>query len=300
MRKLLPRWWSAIRKPPVASELSPEEIQTRIDSVNHWYHQIEVAPGLVTPGLHNSKTALETLELPEKMDGKRVLDVGARDGFFSFAAEARGAEVLAIDSVAKEHLRGFDVASALLGSRVECHTINVYNLSPKKVGTFDAIFFLGVLYHLRDPMLALDRLWEVAKLGATIWVESHTVDNGLVNPETGVFDALSSVAPALANVPIAQFYPRRTLGSNFTNWWGPNLAGLEAMVEASGFKVLRSQLIGSRGLVVASKEENPETDFYRRFDRDEGTDEEGMSWDEKAGWSKPKFGWTRNSLRDAF
>ena len=293
-RKLLPRW-AGRRKPPTASRLSSEEIQAKIDSVDHWYHRIEIAPGLVTPGLHDSKAALETLELPEKMEGQRVLDVGARDGFFSFAVEARGAEVLAIDSVAKELLRGFEVASTLLGSRVEYRTINVYNLSPKKVGTFDAIFFLGVLYHLRDPMLALDRLWEVAKLGATIWVESHTIDRGLVNLETGVFDALSSVAPALANVPIAQFYPRRTLGSNFTNWWGPNLAGLEAMVEASGFKVLRSRLIGSRGLVVARKEEDPETDFYRRFDRDEGTGEEGMSWDEKAEWSKPMLGCSGNA-----
>lgn len=292
-RKLLSRW-TGHRKPSTAGELSSEEIQAKIDSVDHWYHRIEVAPGLVTPGLHDSKTALETLELPETMQGKRVLDVGARDGFFSFAAEARGAEVLAIDAVAREHLKGFDVASTLLGSRVEYRTINVYNLDPKKVGTFDAIFFLGVLYHLRDPMLALDKLWEVARPDATIWVESHTIDNGLVNPETGEFDALSSVAPALAKVPIAQFYPRRTLGSNFTNWWGPNLTGLEAMVEASGFKVLRSRLIGSRGLVVARKEENPETDFYRRFDRDEGTGEEGMSWDDKAGWSKPKFGWSRD------
>jgi tRNA (mo5U34)-methyltransferase len=298
-RKLLQRWFAS-RKPPTASELSPEEVQARIASVDHWYHQIEVAPDVITPGLHNSKAALESLELPESMKDKRVLDVGARDGFFSFAAEARGAEVLAIDSVAREHLRGFSVASTLLGSKVEYRTVNVYNLSPKRVGTFDAIFFLGVLYHLRDPMLALDRLWEVARPGATIWVESHTIDNGLVNPETGVLDALSSVAPALTKIPIAQFYPRRMLGSNFTNWWGPNLAGLEAMVEASGFKVGRSRTIGSRGLVVATREEDTETSFYRRFDREEGTGEEGMSWSEKAGWSKPKFGWSRNNLRDAF
>lgn len=242
------------RKPPTASRLSSEEIKAKIDSVGHWYHRIEIAPGLVTPGLHDSKAALETLGLPEGMEGQRVLDVGARDGFFSFAVEARGAEGLAIDSVAKERLRGFEVASTLLGSRVEHRTINVYNLSPKKVGTFDAIFFLGVLYHLRDPMLALDRLWEVAKPGATIWVESHTIDRGLVNLETGVFDALSSVA--LANVPIVQCYPRRTLGSNVINWWGPNLAGLEAMVEASGFKVLRSWLIGSRGSLLAKGNRN--------------------------------------------
>jgi tRNA (mo5U34)-methyltransferase len=297
-RRLLSGWFGR-RRSPSASELSPEEIQARIDSVDHWYHRIEVAPGTVTPGLHDSKAALESLELPESMEGRRVLDVGARDGFFSFAAEARGAKVLAIDSVAREHLRGFDVASALLGSAVEYRTMNVYKLTPMRVGTFDAIFFLGVLYHLRDPMLALDRLWDVARPGAEIWVESHTIDKGLVDPETGVFDALSSVAPKLEKVPIAQFYPRRTLGSNFTNWWGPNLAGLEAMVEASGFKVLRSRVIGSRGLVMARKEADPETDFYRGFDRAEGTGEEGMSWDDKARWGSPRFGWSGSGPRDS-
>lgn len=292
-RKLLWRW-SAPEKRAAASELSPEEIRARIASVEHWYHQIEVAPGVVTPGSHHSKMALEILELPESMEGKRVLDVGARDGFFSFAAEARGAEVLAIDAVAREHLKGFDVASILLGSNVEYRTANVYNLSAERGGTFDAIFFLGVLYHLRDPLLALDRLWEVARPGATIWVESHTIDNGLVNPETGVLDALSNIAPGLEKIPIAQFYPRRTLGSNFTNWWGPNLAGLEAMVEASGFEAIRSRTLGSRGLVVATKVEDAETDFYRRFDRHEGTGEEGMSWDDKAKWTRPKFAWSKD------
>jgi tRNA (mo5U34)-methyltransferase len=127
--------------------------------------------------------------------------LGARDGFFSFAAEARGAEVLAIDAVAREHLKGFDVASALLGSNVGYRTANVYNLPPERVGAFDAIFFLDVLYHLRDPMLALDRLWEVARPGATIWLESHTIDDGLVNPETGVLEALSIIAPGLEKIP---------------------------------------------------------------------------------------------------
>jgi hypothetical protein len=61
------------------------------------------------------------------------------------------------------------------------------------------------------------------------------------------------------------------------------------MVEASGYEVIRSRTIGNRGLVVATKVEDAETDFYRRFDRDEGTGEEGMSWDDKAKWTRPKF-----------
>jgi tRNA (mo5U34)-methyltransferase len=204
--------------------------------------------------------------LPERLDGKRVLDVGARDGFFSFVAEKRGAEVLAIDSMAP-HLTGFAAASSLLGSSVEYRTMNVYNVRPENVGTFDAILFLGVLYHLRDPMLALDRLWEVARPGATIWVESHVIDRRLLDPKSGEFQALASVAPDLVNVPIAQFYPKRTLSEDYSNWWGPNLAGLRAMVESAGFEVTRSRPVGGRGLVVGRKTEDAETTFFRNLDR---------------------------------
>lgn len=206
------------------------------------------------------------MELPERLDGKRVLDVGARDGFFSFVAEKRGAEVLAIDSMAP-HLTGFATASSLLGSSVEYRTMNVYNARPENVGTFDAILFLGVLYHLRDPMLALDRLWEVARPGATIWVESHVIDRHLLDPTTGEFRVLASVAPDLVDVPIAQFYPKRTLSEDYSNWWGPNLAGLRAMVESAGFEVTRSRPVGGRGLVVGRKTEDAETTFFRNLDR---------------------------------
>jgi tRNA (mo5U34)-methyltransferase len=145
--------------------------------------------------------------------------------------------------------------------------MNVYNLNSENVGTFDLIFFLGVLYHLRDPMLALDRLWEVARPGATIWLESHTIDKGLVAPATGEFRELALVAPDLVEVPMAQFYPRDLLLGNPTNWWGPNLAALKAMSEEAGFEVVRSKLVGRRGLVVGRKAEDPETTFQRNFDR---------------------------------
>lgn len=248
-------------------ELSEEEVREAISGVENWYHQIEVAPGVVTPGVHDSEAALEAMEIPDRMDGKRVLDVGARDGYFSFVAEARGAEVLAIDAVAIEHLSSFTTAAKLLDSSVEYGTMNVYDVDPEELGTFDAIFFLGVLYHLRDPMLALDKLWSVAKPGALIWVESHTIDWGFVDPDSGEQKTFASVAPKLAEAPMAQFYPKDLLGGNFTNWWGPNLAGLEAMVRSAGFEVERSRLVGGRGLVVGRKVEDEKTIYFRDYDR---------------------------------
>jgi 2-polyprenyl-3-methyl-5-hydroxy-6-metoxy-1,4-benzoquinol methylase/glycosyltransferase involved in cell wall biosynthesis len=278
---------------PASATLSADEIRDAISRVEHWYHQIEVAPGIVTPGHHHSDDAWAAMGVPERLSGKRVLDVGARDGYFSFAAESCGAEVLAIDSVAPEHLTSFSTASRLLGSSVEYRTMNVYNLKPEEVGTFDVIFFLGVLYHLRDPMLALDRLWEVARPGAMIWVESHVIDGGLVDPESGNYGNLDSVAPKLVDVPIAQFFPRGTLAGNVTNWWAPNMAALEAMVEAAGFEVVRSKAMVSRGLVVGRKTEDAETNFYRNFDRGEMTTDEGMAWDSERNFS-PRYGWREN------
>jgi tRNA (mo5U34)-methyltransferase len=225
-----------------------------------------VAPGVVTPGINDSAGSLAVMEVPERLDGRRLLDIGARDGYFSFVTEARGAEVLAIDSMAP-HLTGFSTAASLLGSSVEYRTMNVYDVRPESVGTFDMIFFLGVLYHLRDPMLALDRLWEVARPGATIWVESHVIDHNLTHPETGEQLRLASVAPDLVDVPMAQFYPRDLLSGDGSNWWGPNLAGLRAMVESAGFETVRARLHGGRGLVVARRVEDDRTNFFRELDR---------------------------------
>src|SRR5262245_34297053 len=131
-----------------------EEARKRIAAHEHWYHQIEVAPGVVTPGINDSQQILAALRLPERLDGQRVLDIGARDGFFSFECERRGAEVVAIDSMPPEQT-GFPIAKELVGSGVEMLQRNVYDLSPEEFGSFDLILFLGVLYHLRDPMLAL-------------------------------------------------------------------------------------------------------------------------------------------------
>ena len=66
-------------------------VREKIDSVPHWYHRFEFSPGVTTPGVNNSSAALAALELPDDLSGLRVLDIGARDGFFSFECERRGA-----------------------------------------------------------------------------------------------------------------------------------------------------------------------------------------------------------------
>lgn len=215
--------------------MRPEEVRAEIGKVARWRHRIQVAPGITTPGSQDSHKLLSLLALPDDLSGKRVLDVGASDGFYSFACEARGADdVVAIDIRPAER-SGFAVARKLLNSSVEYRRFDVYDVLPETLGYFDVVLFLGVLYHLRHPMLGLDRLAAVCRPGAQIWIETAVMDGDI--PPLG--KTLPEVAPELADVPIAQFYPTDELHAVHSNWWGPNMAGLKAMVEAAGFLIER-------------------------------------------------------------
>ncbi|MHC4127538.1 MAG: DUF1698 domain-containing protein [Planctomycetota bacterium] len=185
-----------------------------------WYHRIDLGDGIVTPGVDPSPQKLQRLRLPADLGGKTVLDVGAWDGFFSFEAERRGASrVLATDSYAWSGVdwgtkQGFELARTRLGSRVEDMDIDVLDLSPQRVGVFDVTLFLGVLYHLRHPMLALEKV--------------AGVTGELLILETAV-DMVHVHRPCLA------FYPGAELKGDPTNWFGPNPAAVEAMLRSVGF-----------------------------------------------------------------
>jgi tRNA (mo5U34)-methyltransferase len=165
------------------------------------------------------------LGLPASLEGRTVLDIGAWDGFFSFEAERRGAaRVLATDSFIWEggnpyqSRAGFDLARAALGSHVEDRTIDVMELAPEKVGVFDVVLFLGVLYHLKNPLLALERVHSVT--GDQLVLETHA-------------ERLCTRRPA------AVLYPGTELNGDPTNWWGPNVGALRAMLETVGFRRIR-------------------------------------------------------------
>jgi tRNA (mo5U34)-methyltransferase len=185
-----------------------------------WFHSIELAPGLTTNGCDVTADRLDVLEIPEDLAGKTVLDVGAWDGFFSFEAERRGAErVVAADSFAWNGANwsnkdGFELARSVKHSRVEDVDIDVMELSPDAIGTFDLVFLLGVLYHLRHPLLALERVASVTK--GQLILETHV-------------DMTSMRRPAMA------FYPNWELRQDPTNWWGPNPEAVKAMLLDVGF-----------------------------------------------------------------
>ncbi len=186
-----------------------------------WHHQIDLGQGIVTPGYDNSSKKLDRLHFPASFAGKSVLDVGAWDGFFSFEAERRGAKrVLATDSFSWGGggwgtQDGFQLARRALGSKVEDLFIDVLDLAPEKVGAFDVVFFLGVLYHMRHPLLALERVASVTR--------------ELLIVETAV-DYLHTRRPVIA------FYPGAESGNDPTNWCGPNGRAVIAMLNTVGFR----------------------------------------------------------------
>jgi tRNA (mo5U34)-methyltransferase len=140
-----------------------------------WYHTLDLAPGHVTPGMVDVRKVKDSYGLPERMDGMRVLDVGTWDGFWAFEMERRGADVVALDLDDERDLdwpprrrpetypeeprgRGFRLAKELFESKVERVNCSIYNAKSEELGTFDLIFCGSVLIHLRDQLLALERI----------------------------------------------------------------------------------------------------------------------------------------------
>ena len=243
------------------ADATPSEIRALVDSVRHWHHVMRFPHGIVSPGAYDPQELFAFLELPD-LQGKRVLDVGTRDGFFAFECERRGAEVVALD-YADMDLTGFGVARRIYGSRIEYVQANVYDLSPDQLGTFDIVLFLGVLYHLRHPLLALDRLRGLCR--ELLIVESLVCDARVFTGfETG--QPLAELAPRLVDVPIAQLLSVGRFHSDSTNKWVPNATCLRALLEEALFAPGPSRTWGDRALIHARPVDDPSVQRWVRLD----------------------------------
>ena len=206
----------------MSTTMPAENLQQEIARVD-WFHTMDLGRGITTPGRIVCMSP-EQLEIG-RLDGLTVLDIGAWDGAYSFMAERRGAKrVLATDSVVwsgawKTGNAGFKLARRVLKSNVEDMNIDVMDLSPSRPGVFDVVLFLGVLYHLRHPLLALERIFSV--VGKQLILETHV-------------DLADLTRPAMA------FYPGTELAGDPTNWWGPNPLAVEAMLKSVGFRTVKT------------------------------------------------------------
>lgn len=197
---------------------NPAALQVRIDRVPVWHHSYELPGGVWTKGPFKPGDRLARIGLPERLDGKTVLDVGAWDGFYTFECERRGAQVTSADTWNPEHLvtsEGYAIAHRVLKSSAKPVQVSVHDLDPAVHGRFDVVLFLGVLYHLTNPFEALQKLRAVTK---------HTL----------IVETASDMR--LTSTPALGFYPGSELENDNTNWFAPNAQALEGMCRAAGFR----------------------------------------------------------------
>ena len=242
----------------MASPLTDAETRTLVEGYADWYHRIEVRPGIVTPGINESALHLQSLDLPADCSGLRVLDLGARDGFFSFEMERRGADVLAIDYLPADRT-GFSIAARILQSQVTYRQANIYHLDPAEIGTFDIVLFLGLLYHLPDPAGALRIVRNCCR--SAMYLETLVIDQAVAMPD-GSEVPLGHLDERLLSVPLMQFFPGASCNGDPTNFWGPNIRCVEALLEETEFSVSRTVSLGRRAVFHCQAVSRPRAAYY--------------------------------------
>ena len=196
-----------------------------------WYHTIDLGHGIVTPGIYDHRRYLEFYGIPDDLSGKSALDIGTASGFFSFEMEKKGAKVTATDlanwmdhdfgalykpdrplDVLQGYLqKPFELAKEVLNSGVKKKKINIYDVSPDTLGTFDLVFCSSLLLHLTDPIRALQNIRSVTR-------EMAIIATGIRRDEN--------------KEPLASFSGHK----EGAVWWLPNRPCLESMIQSTGFK----------------------------------------------------------------
>jgi tRNA (mo5U34)-methyltransferase len=195
-----------------------------------WYHTLELPERLETDGWFDLRPHVASYGLPERMDGMRALDVGTWDGFWAFEMERRGAQVVAIDLDDERDLdwppsrrpeqfpepsrgAGFALAAEVLESSVDRRVCSIYDAVPEELGTFDVVICGSVLSHLRDQLLALER---IAGLCNGLFVSAEA------------YDRLAGLSP----IPVSRYLADREAAVVF---WLPSARTWRRMMYTAGF-----------------------------------------------------------------
>jgi tRNA (mo5U34)-methyltransferase len=219
------------------------EVPGTIGELGPWFHNLHLPDGRQTAADHplGDFPAFKWRQiadaLPQDLSGTRALDIGCNAGFYSFELAARGAEVLALD-LDEHYLRQGRWAAQQLDpeGRVEFRQGSVYDLVELDE-TFDVVLFLGVLYHLRYPLLALDIVAE--RVGGRLMLQTLTIpgEEPVQAPaDVEIDDRERLLAPGW---PRAAFV-ERSLAGDPTNWWAADAACVEAMLRSAGLRVTAS------------------------------------------------------------
>lgn len=223
-------------------------LRERVAALAPWFHNIDLGHGVTTAPEHflGDYPAFKFAEfghcLPDDLTGKSVLDIGCNAGFYSMEMKRRGAaRVVGIDSD-ERYLAQARLASEALGHKddVEFRQLSVYDVA--SLGErFGVVIFMGVLYHLRHPLLALDLIRAHVAGDLMLFQTMQQGSKDVMDvPEDHPFYVPNTWDPPAyfddPAYPKMHFIERRFAG-DWTNWWAPNRAGSEAMLRAAGFTI---------------------------------------------------------------
>lgn len=221
--------------------IDKQSFEEEMNSIN-WWHQIKIGD-FITPGQNpESEDTFNNLGLPKDMKGLSVLDIGAWDGFYSFACEQLGADVTASDKFVWEGREisgglkasdlGFNFAHKHLNSKIKKLIASVEELDPQKHGKFDVVLMLGVIYHATDPIGYLKKAMDMS--------------NNLVCIETHV-DLMH------LDYPAARYYISNELNNDNTNFWGPNAHAVKGMMTDLGYKDITETTLRTGRMIFTGK-----------------------------------------------
>jgi tRNA (mo5U34)-methyltransferase len=219
--------------------LSPAEIQQRIHELEPWFHNLDLGGIRTAPDHFLGDYPMVKFQsfahaLPGDMRGKTVLDIGCNAGFYSLEMKRRGAaRVVGIDTD-ELYLAQARFAADVEGADIEFHKMSVYEVGA--LGErFDFVIFMGVFYHLRHPLLALDLLYEHV-VGDTLLFQSMQRGSDEVEPVEPDYHFWIKEIFDQPGFPRMHFIEQH-YAQDITNWWVPNRAGTEAMLRSAGFQI---------------------------------------------------------------
>ncbi|HSB29486.1 MAG TPA: DUF1698 domain-containing protein [Pyrinomonadaceae bacterium] len=240
--------------------MTREETLSRLEQLQPWFHCIDLGHGLVTKTesvmgepIDHPAGVWQTIKksLPQDLTGKSVLDVGCNAGFYSIEAKRRGAKrVLGVDGQ-RQHVRQAVFVRQMLGLDIEYRRLNVYELSQRNIGEFDITLALGLIYHLKHLVLALENLYAVTR-------ELLIVETAIMPPRR---TPEAFTHPLGRLVPLAYLDNPPDAKEQVFNWFLPSVEALTALLRTVGFAEIEVvEVKDERAVVLCHKGETPSND----------------------------------------
>lgn len=218
---------------------SHRQLSLRVAALGDWFHNINLrgvwtAPAHFLGDFPNLKWKHIASHIPLDLSGATVLDIGCNGGFYSIEMKRRGAErVLGID-VDDRYLNQARFAAATLGLEIEFEKRSVYDADAIP-GQFDYVFFMGLLYHLRYPLFALDKV--VKKVGGKLVFQTMLRGSAAAREWREDYHFWDNKIFADSDFPCAYFIENKFAG-DYTNWWIPNRGAAEGMLRSAGLEIV--------------------------------------------------------------